>query len=197
MKHRLSWSAKRTVVADAARISSRGNGWRTNAFGLSQLENCGWRTLQAQNWIGHLRSATTSASLGHLLQDASVQRTARTAKPDTRQLRNELKCVFRVADRGIIWSAICEEAVARDKKEGSADTWKSLDADFGHSGFPSKASSMTQQLLRLSSSLCGHQALPSSERSRSSSSLLKPMVKAACRIDHKILNEVSEPRDGS
>jgi hypothetical protein len=39
MKHRLSWSAKRAVVVDAAWISSLRNGWSTNAFGLSQLEN--------------------------------------------------------------------------------------------------------------------------------------------------------------
>jgi hypothetical protein len=39
MKHRLSWSAKRAVVVDAAWILLLRNGWSTNAFGLSQLEN--------------------------------------------------------------------------------------------------------------------------------------------------------------
>ena len=40
MKHRLLWSTKRTAVVDAAWFLVHRNGWGTNAFGLSQLENC-------------------------------------------------------------------------------------------------------------------------------------------------------------
>ena len=39
MKHRLSWSTKRTAVVDAAWFLVLRNGWGTNAFVLSQLEN--------------------------------------------------------------------------------------------------------------------------------------------------------------